>query len=233
MTCATRRLRCLLARLARAGACRSGRRGWPVGGLASSPCHVENKSCGGHLGCRQHAGGRPGSVATGCAVASSPEEVRSSPSPTAALPPPAVADPTACPAVPPDAQGRTAAAPAGRQPQEGFAANGSAWFRHAARAAGSTATAAVLIVTVAGPALAQTPPSLNQVLDAATAWLVGLLASLATLFLTVGGIRYMAGATDPGEVEKAKTALKAAAIGYALAALAPLAVRILKQIVGV
>ncbi len=75
----------------------------------------------------------------------------------------------------------------------------------------------LLSVTAAGPALAQTPPSLNQVLDAATAWLVGLLASLATLFLTVGGIRYMAGAT----------------VGYALAALAPLAVRILKQIVGV
>jgi type IV secretory pathway VirB2 component (pilin) len=107
-------------------------------------------------------------------------------------------------------------------------------LRRAVRAAGSTAIAAVVLsVTVAGPALAQTPPSLNQVLDAATAWLVGLLASLATLFLTVGGIRYMAGATDPGEVEKAKTALKAAAVGYALAVLAPLAVKILKQIVGV
>jgi len=110
--------------------------------------------------------------------------------------------------------------------------NGSSGFRCVARAAGGTVSAAVLSVT-AGPALAQVPPSLNQVLDAATAWLVGLLASLATLFLTVGGIRYMAGATDPGEVEKAKTALKAAAIGYALAALAPLAVKILKQIVGV
>jgi hypothetical protein len=111
--------------------------------------------------------------------------------------------------------------------------NGSSGFRRVVRAAGSIVGAVVLSVTAAGPALAQTPPSLNQVLDAATAWLVGLLASLATLFLTVGGIRYMAGATDPGEVEKAKTALKAAAIGYALAALAPLAVKILKQIVGV
>jgi hypothetical protein len=109
----------------------------------------------------------------------------------------------------------------------------SSGLQHAVRAAGGTVAAAVLLVAAASPALAQVPPSLNQVLDAATAWLVGLLASLATLFLTVGGIRYMAGATDPGEVEKAKTALKAAAIGYALAALAPLAVRILKQIVGV
>jgi len=121
--------------------------------------------------------------------------------------------------------------------QDGRPVNASSRPRHAVRAvvraAGSILVAAVLSVTAAGPALAQTPPSLNQVLDAATAWLVGLLASLATLFLTVGGIRYMAGATDPGEVEKAKTALKAAAIGYALAALAPLAVKILKQIVGV
>ena len=111
--------------------------------------------------------------------------------------------------------------------------NGSCGLRRVVRAAGSAVAAMLLSVTAAGPALAQTPPSLNQVLDAATAWLVGLLASLATLFLTVGGIRYMAGATDPGEVEKAKTALKASAVGYALAALAPLAVRILKQIVGV
>ncbi len=106
-------------------------------------------------------------------------------------------------------------------------------LRRAVRAAGIAIAAVVLSVTGAGPALAQTPPSLNQVLDAATAWLVGLLASLATLFLTVGGVRYMAGATDPGEVEKAKAALKAAAVGYALAVLAPLAVKILKQIVGV
>jgi Type IV secretion system pilin len=111
--------------------------------------------------------------------------------------------------------------------------NATPGLRRVVLAAGSTIAATVLSVTVADPALAQVPPSLNQVLDAATGWLVGLLASLATLFLTVGGIRYMAGATDPGEVEKAKTALKAAAIGYALAALAPLAVKILKQIVGV
>jgi Type IV secretion system pilin len=163
-------------------------------------------------------------VATGCAVASSPEEVRSSPSPTAALP-----LPTAHPAAAPQAAQIRQTSTSGK----GRLVNGWFGLRRVVRVAGRTVSAAVLSVTAAGPALAQTPPSLNQVLDAATAWLVGLLASLATLFLTVGGIRYMAGATDPGEVEKAKTALKAAAIGYALAALAPLAVRILKQIVGV
>jgi hypothetical protein len=103
----------------------------------------------------------------------------------------------------------------------------------------------LLVVAAAVPALAQIPPvppapsapppppSLSQILDSARNWLVALLASLATLFLTIGGLRYMGGAADPGEVEKAKTAVKAAAIGYALAALAPLAVGILKSIVGV
>ena len=42
--------------------------------------------------------------------------------------------------------------------------------------------------------------------------------------LTAGG--------DPLQVEKAKTALKSAAIGYALAALAPLIVSILASVVG-
>jgi hypothetical protein len=107
------------------------------------------------------------------------------------------------------------------------------------------AVAVLLALAAAAPALAQVPPvppappapppppSLSQVIDSARNWLVALLASLATLLLTVGGLRYMAGAADPGEVEKAKTAVKAAAIGYALAALAPLAVGILKSIVGV
>jgi hypothetical protein len=36
---------------------------------------------------------------------------------------------------------------------------------------------------------------------------------------------------DPGQVERAKTALKSAAIGYALAALAPLLVSILGSLV--
>ncbi len=116
-------------------------------------------------------------------------------------------------------------------------------LRRAASSLVIAASAAVLVLTSAGSAFAQIPPppppapppppSLDTVLKNATNWLVALLASLATLFLTVGGIRYMGGAADPGEVEKAKAALKAAAIGYALAALAPLAVGILKSIVGV
>ncbi len=102
------------------------------------------------------------------------------------------------------------------------------------------ATLIVLLIALAGvllagdnPALAQAaPPTIGGVIDSLTRWLVGVLASLATLFLTIGGIHYMTARGDPSMVERAKTALKSAAIGYALAALAPVLVGILKQVVG-
>lgn len=68
--------------------------------------------------------------------------------------------------------------------------------------------------------------SIEQVANNIRAWLVGILVAVATLFLTVGGLRYLAANGDPGEVEKAKLALRSAAIGYALALLAPLFVTI-------
>jgi len=70
------------------------------------------------------------------------------------------------------------------------------------------------------------------VIDSLRTWLVGILATLATLFLTIGGIRYLLAGGDPMQVERAKTALKSAAIGYALAVLAPLLVSILTSVVG-
>jgi hypothetical protein len=57
-------------------------------------------------------------------------------------------------------------------------------------------------------------------------WLVGILVAVSTLFLTIGGFRYLWSNGDPGEVEKAKTALRNAAIGYVLAILAPLFVTV-------
>jgi len=74
--------------------------------------------------------------------------------------------------------------------------------------------------------------SVAQVISNLTAWIVGILAGVATLFLTVGGLRYLMAGGDPGEVEKAKTALKSAAIGYGLAILAPVIVTVLKSLVG-
>ncbi|MEV0220670.1 pilin [Streptomyces sp. NPDC050704] len=74
--------------------------------------------------------------------------------------------------------------------------------------------------------------SVNAVLDNIRNWIMGILASLATVFLSIGGVRYVMAGGDPGEVEKAKTAFKSAGWGYGLAALAPLVVEILKGIVG-
>jgi hypothetical protein len=93
--------------------------------------------------------------------------------------------------------------------------------------------AIVLAVVFAPPAFGATSaPTLTGVIDNLRNWLVGILATLATLFLTIGGLRYLTAGGDPGQVEKAKTALKSAAIGYALAILAPLLVTILGSVVG-
>jgi hypothetical protein len=99
--------------------------------------------------------------------------------------------------------------------------------------------AATVLVIAAAPALAGTgghmlavASSLNQVITNITKWLVGLLVGLATLLLTVGGVRYLLAGGDPGEVQRAKNTLKYSAIGYGVAILAPLLVTILKGFVG-
>jgi Type IV secretion system pilin len=81
--------------------------------------------------------------------------------------------------------------------------------------------------------VAQQVTSVSSVFTNIRNWLVGILAGLATVFLTIGGVRYLMAGSDPGEVEKAKQAFKSAGWGYGLAALAPLVVEILKSIVGV
>ncbi|WP_205856371.1 pilin [Phytoactinopolyspora endophytica] len=73
--------------------------------------------------------------------------------------------------------------------------------------------------------------SIDEVLTRIRNWIMGILAGLATVFLTVGGTRYVAAGGDVGEVAKAKTAFKSAGLGYGLAALAPLVVEILRGIV--
>jgi len=50
--------------------------------------------------------------------------------------------------------------------------------------------------------------------------------------LTIGGVRYLMAGGDPAEVQKAKIALRSAAIGYGLAVLAPVIVTILKSLTG-
>ncbi|WP_042365907.1 pilin [Streptacidiphilus neutrinimicus] len=74
--------------------------------------------------------------------------------------------------------------------------------------------------------------TIDQTISNITTWIVGLLAGLATLFLTIGGVRYLMAGGDPGEVEKAKGALRSAGQGYMLAILAPVIVTVLKKMVG-
>lgn len=76
------------------------------------------------------------------------------------------------------------------------------------------------------------PTSINQVLGNLRGFIVGIAAGLATLFLSVGAVRYMWSGGDPGEIEKAKRAFHGAAIGYGVAVLAPLGVTVLQGIVG-
>ncbi|MGC4750448.1 pilin [Micromonospora sp. DT201] len=97
----------------------------------------------------------------------------------------------------------------------------------------------VFLATVAGsaPAYAAEPHivaanSLPVVISNITTWIVGILIGVATLFLTIGGLRYLAAGGDPTEVEKAKSALKSALIGYALAVLAPILLAIVQGWVG-
>ena len=112
----------------------------------------------------------------------------------------------------------------------------AAWWRSGSYVARRLPAVMVLTVglmlAVAAPAYAAGAPTINGVISNLTDWLVGILAGVATLFLTIGGLRYLTAGGDPVQVEKAKTALKSAAIGYALAALAPLIVSILASVVG-
>ncbi|MCA1706286.1 MAG: pilin [Pseudonocardiaceae bacterium] len=75
-------------------------------------------------------------------------------------------------------------------------------------------------------------PTIDAVLTNIRNWIMGILTLLATVFLTLGGVRYLLAGGDPGEVEAAKRSFKSAGFGYALAALAPLFVEVLRGIVG-
>ena len=84
----------------------------------------------------------------------------------------------------------------------------------------------------AGTTIVALAKSVDEVLNNIRNWIMGILAGLATVFLSIGGARWIMGGNDPGEVEKAKSAFRSAGLGYGLAALAPLVVEILKGIVG-
>jgi hypothetical protein len=99
------------------------------------------------------------------------------------------------------------------------------------------AASTLAVVAGAGPAYAAEPQilaanDLPTIITNITTWIIGLLIGVATLFLTIGGIRYLAAGGDPTEVEKAKSALKSALVGYALAVLAPVLLNVVKGWIG-
>jgi hypothetical protein len=105
----------------------------------------------------------------------------------------------------------------------------------------ATALASALLLG-AGPAYAVEPQvagsrvlAANQlpvIIANITTWVTGLLIGVAALFLTIGGIRYLAAGGYPAEVEKAKSAVKSALVGYALAVLAPILLDVVKNWIG-
>lgn len=91
---------------------------------------------------------------------------------------------------------------------------------------------AVLLVALLAPFPADAAAAdLTSVIESIRNWVAGVLAALATLFLTVGGVRYLIAGGNPRAMEEGKAAIRSALIGYALAALAPMFVDILRRVV--
>ena len=110
-------------------------------------------------------------------------------------------------------------------------------YRTLMRLAVTLYTAAGAILATSAPALAAAPTTLAvadlpTVIGNMTKWITGIIAVVATFFLTLGGARYLMAGGDPTELEKAKGSLKSAGIGYALTLLAPVILTILKKILG-
>ncbi len=89
----------------------------------------------------------------------------------------------------------------------------------------------VLLALTTSPAYAATP-DLQTVLNNLRLWITGVLATLATLFLSIGGLMYLTAAGNPRRIEQAKDAIRSAVIGFVFAGLAPLVITIVQQITG-
>ena len=72
-----------------------------------------------------------------------------------------------------------------------------AWLRRVPRPPGGPNLLAVPLF--ASPLAAD---SISQVISNTTVWIVGILAGLATLFLTLAGVRYLTANGDPAEGEE-------------------------------
>ncbi|MEV5691970.1 pilin [Micromonospora globbae] len=109
------------------------------------------------------------------------------------------------------------------------------------RAARVSVTAGTVVLVLAVPSAAQADPgdvahlaanSLPVVIANLQALIMGLLAGIATLFLVLAGVYWATAGGDPGQVDKAKAALRNALVGYGLAVLAPILLQLVQGIVG-
>ena len=109
--------------------------------------------------------------------------------------------------------------------------------RRAGRVAAPLGVAAlILLIPVAAHAdpgtVVVAANSLPQVVANLQAWIMGILAAVATLFLVLAGVYWVTAGGDPAQVDKAKGALKNALVGYGLAVLAPILLQVVRGIVG-
>ena len=111
--------------------------------------------------------------------------------------------------------------------------------RRVGRVAAHTATVLLMLSVPAAaaadpgvPAPLAAPYSLPQVIANLQAWVIGILAAVATLFLVLAGVYWATAGGDPAQVDKAKSALKNALVGYGLAVLAPILLQVVRGIVG-
>jgi cytochrome c biogenesis protein CcdA len=89
-----------------------------------------------------------------------------------------------------------------------------------------------LVAALLAPEAATAATTLNHVVENLRNWISGLMVAVGICLLTVAGFRYVISSGDPGQIERAKSALKAALCGFALAALAPAIIAVLQHIVG-
>ena len=99
--------------------------------------------------------------------------------------------------------------------------------------------AVVLVLSAPAAAFADTTDpvvlaanSLPQVINNLRIFLMGILAAVATLFLVVAGVYWATAGGDPAQIDKAKSALRNALVGYGLAVLAPVLLQVVQGIVG-
>ena len=128
------------------------------------------------------------------------------------------------------------------------------WWRRPRRAVIGRAGRAVATVALVWLALTPTPPTaphtvrpvvaatsvvvlaqaatVDQVLTNIRTLILGVAGGAALVCWSVAGLRMMFSQGDPGEVAKARSAFRAGAVGFAVVILAPLALAVLRTVVG-